>query len=36
MNPEDVEELEKEIATSLKTWVPKFNGAVADEDKALL
>lgn len=36
MNPENIEQLEKEIATSLKTWVPKFNGAVADEDKALL
>lgn len=36
MSPEAVRNLEDEFTTALKTWVPKFNGAVAEEDKAII
>ena len=36
MSPEDIAQMEREVSTMLKTWTPKFNGAVAEEDKALL
>lgn len=31
-----VTKLEQDIAIAVQTWTPKFNGAVADEDKAVI
>lgn len=36
MSEKDINNLEDEVATALKTWTPKFNGAVAEEDKAII
>lgn len=33
---EKLRKLEQDVAIAIQTWTPKFNGAVADEDKAVI